>query len=190
MQVVRSRNIQAWTLTVLHPLNLWHLVVIDLSLWTFLQTSSALYVMRCCSGQCRQTAAISSVRSAWIVCCSMRIPCRALVPRISVSSSPGILQMWVDVNGWLKSLAPGRFEWNFRYLIFRIISVIDGWVISYELALRWMSLNLKDDKSTLVQVMAWCRKATNHYLHQCWPRSMSPYDVTRPQWVNAGLCYL
>ena len=43
---------------------------------------------------------------------------------------------------------------------------------------------LTDDKSTLVQVMTWCRQATNHYLSQCWPSSMSPYDVTRPQWVN------
>ena len=32
--------------------------------------------------------------------------------------------------------------------------------------------------------MAWCRQATNHYLSQCWPRSLLPYDVTRPQWVN------
>ena len=39
-------------------------------------------------------------------------------------------------------------------------------------------------KSTLVQVMVWCRQATNHYLSQCWPRFLSPYDVTRPQWVN------
>ena len=32
--------------------------------------------------------------------------------------------------------------------------------------------------------MAWCRQATSHYLSQCWPRSMSPYGVIRPQWVN------
>ena len=38
--------------------------------------------------------------------------------------------------------------------------------------------------STLVQVMAWCRQATSHYLSQCWPSSMSPYGVTRPQWVK------
>ena len=36
---------------------------------------------------------------------------------------------------------------------------------------------------TLIQVMAWCRQATSHYLSQCWPRSMTPIDVTRPQWV-------
>ena len=47
-----------------------------------------------------------------------------------------------------------------------------------------MSLDLTDDKSTLVQVMAWCRQATSHYLSQCWPRSLSPYGVTRPQWIK------
>ena len=32
--------------------------------------------------------------------------------------------------------------------------------------------------------MAWCRQATSHYLSQCWPISMSPYGVTRQQWIN------
>ena len=82
----------------------------------------------------------------------------------------------------INSLAPGKFGWNFRYLTFQIISVIVGWLISNELALRSMSLDLSDDKSTLVQVMTWCRQATSHYLSQCWPRSMPPYGVTRPQW--------
>ena len=55
-----------------------------------------------------------------------------------------------------------------------------GWGISYEIALRWMPQDLTDEKSTLVQVMAWCRQATSHYLSQCWPRSLSPYGVTTP----------
>ena len=63
--------------------------------------------------------------------------------------------------------------------------MIDAWGISCELAFRWMSLDLTDDKSTLVQVMAWCRQATSHYLRQCWPRSLSPCGVTRPQWVKS-----
>ena len=40
------------------------------------------------------------------------------------------------------------------------------------------------DKSSLVQVMAWCHQAICHYLSQCLSRSLSPYHVTRPQWVN------
>ena len=61
-----------------------------------------------------------------------------------------------------------------------------GWGISCEIALRWMQLDLTDDKSTLVQVMAWCCQATSHYLSQCWPRSRSPNVITRPQWVNSS----
>ena len=57
-------------------------------------------------------------------------------------------------------------------------------VISCLIDLRWMPLDLTDDKSTSVQKMAWCRQATSHYLSQCWPRFMSPYGVTRSQWVK------
>ena len=89
-------------------------------------------------------------------------------------------------NSWqaINSLDPGKFEWNFKYVIFKPIFVIDGWGSSCEIALIWMSLDTTNDQSTLVQVMAWCRQATSHYLSQCWSRSLSPYDVTRPQWVN------
>ena len=80
------------------------------------------------------------------------------------------------------SLAPGRFK--FRLAIFKPILVNGGWGISYEIALRWMPQDLTDDKSTLVQVMTWCHQATSHYLSQCWPRSLSPNGITRPQWVN------
>ena len=91
---------------------------------------------------------------------------------------------------WINSLAPGKFEWNFRYIIFKWILVIDGWSISCEIALIWMLLDFTDDQSTLVQVMAWCHQTTSHYLSQCWPRSLSPYGVTRPQWVCSQLVVL
>ena len=35
--------------------------------------------------------------------------------------------------------------------------------------------------------MAWCHQAPSHYLHQCWPKSMLPYGITRPQWVKQPL---
>ena len=50
-----------------------------------------------------------------------------------------------------------------------------------------MPQDLTVDKSTLVQVMAWCRQATSHYLNQFWPRSSTPYGVTRPQWVETQI---
>ena len=51
-------------------------------------------------------------------------------------------------------------------------------------ALRWMPRDLSGEKSSLVQVMAWCRQAPSHCLSKCWPRSMSPNGITRPQWVK------
>ena len=50
-----------------------------------------------------------------------------------------------------------------------------------------MPQDLTDDKSILVQVMAWCRQATSHYLNQCWPRSPTLYGVIRPQWVKCNM---
>ena len=64
--------------------------------------------------------------------------------------------------------------------------MIDGWGILCEIVLMWMSLDFTDDLSTLVQVITWCRQATSHYLNHCWPRSLTPYAVTRPQWVNSS----
>ena len=78
----------------------------------------------------------------------------------------------------------GDFKEIFRKVIFMLILVIDGWSISCKIVLKWMPMDFDDAKSTLVQVMAWCRQATSHYLSQCWPRSLSTYGVNRPQWVN------
>ena len=95
-------------------------------------------------------------------------------------------QWWFSLAATeVNSLVPSRFPLNFRWVIFKHILVIDGQVISCEITLRWMSQGLTDDKSTLIQVMAWCHQATSHYLNQCWSRSMSPYGVTRLQWVRA-----
>ena len=85
----------------------------------------------------------------------------------------------------INSLAPGGFENIFQNVFFKLISWIDTLSNSCETALRSMPQNPSDDKSTLVQVMAWCRQAASHYLSQCCPRSLSPYGVTRPQWVNS-----
>ena len=83
------------------------------------------------------------------------------------------------------SLAPGRFGGDFKILIFNLVLLIGILRSLYDNALRWMPRNITDDKSTLVQVMAWCRQATSHYLGQFWPKSMSPHGVIRPQRVNS-----
>ena len=62
--------------------------------------------------------------------------------------------------------------------------VIDGPCISCKRGLMRLSLDLTDNESTSVWVLAWYRQATCHYLSPYWPWSMSPYGVTRPQWVR------
>ena len=46
-------------------------------------------------------------------------------------------------------------------------------------------MELTNDKSTLIQILAWCRQATSHYLSQCWSNYLSPFGVTRAQWANS-----
>ena len=84
----------------------------------------------------------------------------------------------------LSSLSYGRFEGNFIKVNFKLVLMIDGSGISVEIDFRLILLDLTNDNSTLVQVMAWCRQATSRYLSQWRPCSTSPYGVTRRQWVN------
>ena len=84
----------------------------------------------------------------------------------------------------VNSFTAGRFEYNFRRVIFQIRLVIDFLSISCEIALRCLPCNPNDNKSITVSVMAWCHPASSRYLRQCSPKSVSPYDVPRPQRIN------
>ena len=82
--------------------------------------------------------------------------------------------MGPDLGSWQSPdisrshLYRGTIAWTPPTAIYRAYTVLvnGGWGISYEIALGWMPLDLTDEKSTLVQVMAWCRQATSHYLSQ------------------------
>ena len=82
-------------------------------------------------------------------------------------------------------LAPGRSWCDFKNAIFNLVLLISIFIFSNNTP-RLISRDLTEYKykSTLVQVMAWWHQATSHYLSQCWPRFMSPYDITRLQWIN------
>ena len=60
-------------------------------------------------------------------------------------------------------------------------------IVAWALTLALLS-KFTNENSTLVHVMAWCLMAPSHYLNQCWPRSISPYGVNRPWWVNETWC--
>ena len=72
---------------------------------------------------------------------------------------------------------------NFRSLISEHMLRIK-FMSTCKTALRRRPEKTCGDMLTSVQVMACCRAATSYYMIQCYPRSISPYDVTRPQFVN------
>ena len=94
---------------------------------------------------------------------------------------------WVIYLLWnelIYSLAPGISECESENVNFNLVLLIDFFRFSHDNAPRWMPQDLTDAKSALVQVIAWCRQATSHYLSQWCLSSLSPYGVASPQWVN------
>ena len=71
---------------------------------------------------------------------------------------------WGIING--NSVAQGRYGFYFKSAIFIPVLLIDVFRSSNDNALRWIPRDLIDDKSTLFQVVVWCRQATSHYLSQ------------------------
>ena len=67
---------------------------------------------------------------------------------------------------WINSLTPRRYGSNFKSVISKHMLQPQFMNISCEIVTRRKIQNHTDDKSTLVQVMAWCHQATSHYLNQ------------------------
>ena len=77
----------------------------------------------------------------------------------------------------VNSLAPGKFEWKFRYVVFKPISVVDGWGIS------WNCPNM--NVTGLWSVNTGSGNGLVHPLPEPMLTQISlPYGVTRPQWVS------
>ena len=81
-----------------------------------------------------------------------------------------VVDWLIEINPWpsllmycINSLALGRSGYKFIKSIFTLLLLI-GILRSYDNSLRWVPQDLTNDQSTLVQVMAWCRQATSHYL--------------------------
>ena len=60
-------------------------------------------------------------------------------------------------------------------------SILLYWLVSSNLLMIMFS---DECHRTLLIMSTLLCQATSHYLNQCWPRSPTPYDFTRPQWVE------
>ena len=77
-------------------------------------------------------------------------------------------------------LSPGKCWGNFLSVIsFKLIIQNRNLSFLCEISPSWILPILDDDKSNLVQVMAWCRQTASHYLTQG-----SPYGIIRSPFVN------
>ena len=91
----------------------------------------------------------------------------------------------------LNSLAHGWCGNDLKSVIFESVFYgLISWVLPVKsppgdsMKPHWWYVRL----STLVKVMACFLPAPSHYLIQCWPSSLLPYGITRPQWVDRA-CY-
>ena len=117
--------------------------------------------------------------------CSYVVCSLGLIPATTTKKIPDYgssrLYEWSTYNK-PQLIGPWGCGCNLKLVIFNMTSRIDILSISCENALTYATK--PQWWSTLVQVMAWCRQTTSHYLNQCRSRSPMPYGVTRQQWVN------
>ena len=98
------------------------------------------------------------------------------IPIYSWTILQGTQKYWIH-SEWMerlqkcgtKSLAPGRCGDPFQTGITKHMLQARFMSTSYRIALSWLHKMTYDDKSILVQVMAWCHQVTSH----CWSYSIS-----------------
>ena len=100
-------------------------------------------------------------------------------------------QMGSQKLSWhFNSLAPEICSCNLKSPILKLILKINILSISSEFALKWMPEGYTNE----VKIGACSgelpanQATTHHYLNQCWPKFVSPYSVTGPQWVKGHIC--
>ena len=89
-----------------------------------------------------------------------------------------LIRCWHAGNGDL--LSTRKCGCNFNSVFFLLISRNDIFYTITKLfssAYHWTPLMINTGSGDRLQV-------TSHYVSQCWPRSMMPYGIAKPQWVN------
>ena len=99
----------------------------------------------------------------------------------------GVLFLTVTFNhvdGSFNCLAPKGCSSNFKTINSKLILQNSSHRFCCEYDLSWRQQNLTNETLIRVQTMA-----TSHYLSQCCASYISPYGVTRLQWVNFFKCH-
>ena len=127
------------------PSDKCHYTLLMISQHWFSLTAPSHYLSQCWSRSLSPNGVtrpqwVNNVRHGW--CCYIYILMKFLWD-VEVTSAcwgqPSVLPVMINpLTHWPR----GKFEWKFRYVIFKGILLIDGWGISWEIAIIWMSLDL------------------------------------------------
>ena len=112
------------------------------------------------------------------VCLSLVGPDLAVMPKTSPSSLP------VTWASRLTYFPPDKMDAILADDIFKRILLNENARIPIEISLICVFKGSIDNKPALVQVMAWHRIATSHYLNQCWPDTLTHICGTSGRWFN------
>ena len=108
--------------------------------------------------------------------------CYHFLPRIRISSKH-YLQIAISFNSPLGDLNWILWKKDWSQFLWLMVEVP---LVKLPADECYYLLDLTDDYSALIQVMAWSHQVTSHYRSQCWPRSMSPYGISKLQWVKCN----
>ena len=87
-------------------------------------------------------------------------------------------------RGYLQVLLiNGRCGSNLQRIISNWLYRIVAWALTLKLfSCAWYRTSSMINQYFFEHVMVWCRQTAIHCLGQCWPGSMSPNGVNRPEW--------
>ena len=93
-------------------------------------------------------------------------------------------------NSQITVNSPHKGQWRGALMFSLICTRTNVWVNNRDagdLRLHWAHYDITVMRRYITvssNCVAWYRQATNHYLSQFWPRSMSPHSVIIPERVN------
>ena len=81
---------------------------------------------------------------------------------------------------WVNTRRPIQSGQHLGDNFFKCILLNENEYILIQFSLKFVPKGLINDKSALVEIMAWCWQATRHYLNRCRARCVMPFGFTKP----------
>ena len=82
------------------------------------------------------------------------------------------------INSWVNNHDPGDLRHHRADYDVAVMMQNCTMGTRCETAASWMPKKLINEKSILLQLLAWCCRPSSHYLSQCWLRCTLPYGIT------------